>query len=36
MKLQDDVSAMNSSFTSCDRKTGENVQCMQKDLLNLP
>ena len=35
MKLQDDVSAMNSSLTSCDRKTVEKIQCIQEDLLNL-
>ena len=35
MKLWDEVSAVNSAFTSCDRKTSEKIECVQKDLLNL-
>ena len=34
VKLRDDIIAMNSSFTSCARKTDEKMQCMQKGLLN--
>ena len=35
MKLWDEVIAVNSALTSCDRKTSEKIECVQKDLFNL-
>ena len=35
MKLRDNVSAVNSTLTNCDRKASEKIECVQKDLLSL-
>ena len=35
MKLWDNVSAVNSTLTGCDRKASEKIEYVQKDLLNL-